>query len=160
MYICWGHQRSVSVQWTEDITKGRQVLDAAKKYGFFFFLSIYPCAYGRIHTCRHVSARVCRCLWRLEVDVRSLPQFLFHLIHWSRIFPSNPEVAIRLVPLASLLWAVITSGPPRLPDSCGFQRSELQFFFLCRKCFNHQTSWFLSVGTMLVSRRQVLTFWS
>lgn len=161
MYVCWGHQRSVSIQWTEDITKGRQVLDAAKKYGFFFFsfpcIRVYMVVYI-MYTC--VGACVCRCLWRLEVDVRSLPQFLFHLIHWSRISPSNPEVATRLVSLACLLWAVIPSGPPPSPDGCGFRRSELQFLFFCRKCFNLQTSWFLSVRTMLVSRRQVLTFWS
>lgn len=125
---------------------------------FSFHVSVCIWSYTYMYTC--VGACVCRCLWRLEVDVRSLPQFLFHLIHWSRISPSNPEVAINLVSLASLLWVVISSGPTRSPDSRGFQRSELQCLFFCRKCFNLQTSWFLSVRTMLVSRRQVLTFWS
>lgn len=148
-------------QYSEQRTspKGDRSLMQPRNMVSFFFsfpcIRVYMVVYI-MYTC--VGACVCRCLWRLEVDVRSLPQFLFHLIHGSRISPSNPEVATRLVSLASLLWAVIPSGPPPSPDGCGFWRSELQFLFFCRKCFNLQTSWFLSVRTMLVSRRQVLTF--
>lgn len=147
-----------------------QVCDVAKKHGSFFFLFVCLCVYG-VYTCTPVWMHVCAGAcggWGWMAG--NLPQFLFDLIHWGRVSLSNPGLAIRLISPASLLWGISClcllgcnyKWVTMLPWPLWILGSELQFFFLGSKHFIRPTSAsrLLSVWTVLLFRRCVLTFWS